>query len=445
MVGAESYGNYFALFNFAYIFSILLDFGINQWHNRETSREPALLKEQILPRYFLKLSLGFLYVFVVFVFAILLGFTSDQRSLLLILLLNQFLLSSILFCRASLGGLQAFKKDSVISVLDKSLMIIFCALLIWGNSSNLEMNIWNFALAQCLAYAFTFLISAFFLLSTSGTWIWPKERFDWWAVLKKSLPYALLIILMSLYNRVDAVMLERMLPDGKSEAGIYAAAYRLLDGANQFGLLTATILFPLFSRMIKESESVQRLVKFSASIVLSVSMAIALFSWFYSQEIMDLLYVESTPYYAQILAYLLPAFVPIASVYVFGSLLTANGSLRELNYLALSGLFLNVLLNLLLIPIYKAWGASLATLGTQMLVGALHIWLAHRVFKLGINWSLIGRYVALMVIGYLIYHFSTTMPWNWIFSAGIATLAFFFTSIILGVLQPAELKSYSRA
>src|ERR1019366_9241981 len=82
-------------------------------------------------------------------------------------------------------------------------------------------------------------------------------------ILKKSLPFAILMMLMACYNRLDTVMLERMLPDGAKQVGIYAHGFRLLDAANMIGFLFAGLLLPIFSRMLKYKESVEALVKLS--------------------------------------------------------------------------------------------------------------------------------------------------------------------------------------
>ena len=74
-------------------------------------------------------------------------------------------------------------------------------------------------------------------------------------ILKKKLSFAVLILLMTFYNRIDTVMMERMLPEGENniQAGIYAQAYRLLDATNMIAYLFAGLLLPLFSRMLKGS------------------------------------------------------------------------------------------------------------------------------------------------------------------------------------------------
>ena len=54
-------------------------------------------------------------------------------------------------------------------------------------------------------------------------------------------------------------------------------------------------------------------------------------------------------------------FFAVCGTYIFGTLLVANGSLRQLNYIFAGSLMFNVALNLLLIPTYKAEGAAIAT------------------------------------------------------------------------------------
>ena len=65
-------------------------------------------------------------------------------------------------------------------------------------------------------------------------------------ILKKSLPFAILTLLMSFYNRIDTVMIERMLSDGAEQAGIYAQAFRLLDAVYLFAFLRNLLISSIF-------------------------------------------------------------------------------------------------------------------------------------------------------------------------------------------------------
>lgn len=379
LLGPDIYGNYAALYNYVILFMVFLDWGINNYNNRNISIHPEQLSKQFSSIFTLKIFIALLYTLLVFGFTYVIGYNSEQRSLLIWLVLSQIFLSYIMFFRSNLGALQLFKQDSLISVLDKSLMILLCALLIWG--SFVEFNIGHFVKAQTIGYALTALVG-FFIVFRKAKHFTPKIKASTFKnILKDTYPFALLALMMGLYNRLDVVMIERMLPNGKEEAGIYAAAYRLLDAFNQFALLIGTVLYPVFSKKIKKNEPVWQLSWTFGGLIGVGSLILAFICYFFQYEIMDLLYDEATIYYGKIFGLLMFSFVGMASVYVYGSLLTANGSLKILNYIAVSGVILNIALNLLLIPLLQAYGATIATVITQSLVALIHVVFVWMIFR----------------------------------------------------------------
>jgi len=115
------------------------------------------------------------------------------------------------------------------------------------------------------------------------------------------------------------------------------------------------------------------LVSFSAKTLYALATAGAVCCYFYSNQLMHLLYVEANGYYASVFGWLILSFIAISSVYVFGSLLAANHNLWHVNTIALLSVALNVALNYLLIPHYKALGAAWAALITQSLAAILFV------------------------------------------------------------------------
>ncbi|MGB1317516.1 MAG: hypothetical protein ACPG5W_04895, partial [Flavobacteriales bacterium] len=112
-VGAAAYGSYFALFNFAFILNVFLDLGISNFNNRNVSQH-----EQLLGKYFprivaLRFLLAIGYLIVCLSVGLMLGYSQHQMMMLGLLCFNQFLLSSILFLRSNIAGLQLFKLDSL--------------------------------------------------------------------------------------------------------------------------------------------------------------------------------------------------------------------------------------------------------------------------------------------------------------------------------------------
>jgi len=384
LVGNESYGLYFALFNFSMLLNILLDVGITNYNNRNIAQHQFLLPKHLSNIIGLKFMLAGVYAVFTLGIAAIIGYNRVQFHLLFFLILNQFLISFTLYLRSNISALHLFRTDSLISVLDRSLMIIICSVLLFTHIFPIEFTINWFVYAQTIAYVATTLITLLVVLQKSGKIKVKIDPVFFRVFLKKSYPYALLILLMSFYNRIDSVMLERLLPHplGKEQAGIYAQAFRLLDAISMFGALFAGLLLPIFSRMIKKKEEVGQIVKLSFTLLIVPAIIIAVSSLYYSHEIMDLLYHATTDASANILGILMIGFTGIATTYIFGSLLTANGSLKQLNIMAFMGMVLNVILNLVLIPRFQAQGSAVASLITQISTGVAQLILALYIFKL---------------------------------------------------------------
>jgi O-antigen/teichoic acid export membrane protein len=204
-------------------------------------------------------------------------------------------------------------------------------------------------------------------------------------------------------------MLEQMLETGKVEAGIYAQGFRILDASAMFALLFAGLLLPIFSRMLKQGEKVGEMVNLSFSLLIIHELTMAIISFFYGKEIIGLLYMEHIEYSSGIYKILIIAFVFISTSYIFGTLLTANGSLTQLNILAGITLVLNVSLNLILIPKYAAKGAAIASLSSQGFYAIAQVLLARSMLHLKINYQFLFRLLLFIVIiislSWLIYNF----------------------------------------
>jgi len=396
-VGAEIYGNYFALLNFSFLLNILLDFGINNYNNRNIAQHPQLVNS-----YFGKLlSIRFLLFVLYFTFTIgagfSIGYSSSEIYFLSLLVLNQFFVATIQFSRSNFGGLHLFKIDSIISVLDRVIMIVLCGYLLWSPFVTTDFKIEWFIYAQTFSYLFTAIVSIVLLkIKIGGIKLKLKKVFSI-ALLKESFPYAVLILLMTFYNRIDSVMIERMLYDGNKQAGVYAQGFRYLDAVNMFALLFAGLLLPIFARLIKSRESIKPILELGVKTLLPISIIIGVTAYFYKYDLMALRYTDNLVEASNSFGYLILSFIPVSTTYIFGTLLTANGSLKQLNIMAIGGVVLNVLLNYILIPEFKSEGAAIATLITQVSTALVQVLLVLVIFKLKIDYKLMLKFIILIV------------------------------------------------
>lgn len=428
VVGDQNYGLYFALFSFSMLLNIILDFGITSFNNRTIAQHKSLLIKHLSNIITLKFILAFVYAVVCLVIALIIGYNRIQFHILFFLIFNQFLISFILYLRSNISALQFFRTDSLLSVLDRILMIVICSLLLYTNIFGGKFQIEWFVYAQTVSYLLTAIIVFWIVLVKAGKFSIQVDYRLSLVFLKKSYPYAILILLMSFYNRIDSVLIERLLPEsiGKEQAGIYAQAFRLLDAFSMLGVLFAGLLLPMFAKMIKDKNPIGHMVQLSYSFIIVPSLIISISCLFYDGEIMKVLYDSNTEISARLLSILMVGFLGIMTTYIFGTLLTANGSLRQLNLMAAGGMILNIALNLILIPKYMAFGSAYASLATQCATAVSQVAIAVLIFKLKINWKFILKLIAfvilLLALGFVSLRFGKWI-YGYVFMLGTGVIA----------------------
>ncbi len=400
IITGTDFGMYVTLLNFSFILNILLDLGITNFNNRNISQNHQLLRKYFANIVMLKFLLAAVYAIITFAVTIFMDFDDQMIHILIFLVLNQFLTSFTLYLRSNIAGMQMHTVNSVVSILDRALMIIFCAVLLWGNVTDQAFKIEWFVYAQTAAYLVTMLICFSIVLRKSR---FPKFKFDklfFLVVLRQSLPYAILVLLMSAYTRLDLILMGLLFPPEESNAmaSIYYHGFRLFDAAYQFALLFAVLLLPMFAKMISDRKYIHELIRLSSLLLFIPSIILAVASMFYQKEIMILMEYKEIESSAVIFSVLMFAFLGMAGTIIYGTLLTANGSLRELNITSAIAVAINVTLNLILIPKYLALGAAISALLTQCFVGFSQYLIVSQKFKFRPNLNLTFK-IAVFIAG----------------------------------------------
>ena len=436
----EDYGTYFALLNLAYLFQILNDFGIQSFNNRHISQHP-----QLLPKYFpnllaIKWLLASLYIVLTMaVAAFLLGYGTEVLPLLFILLLNQVLVQLILFLRSNISGLGHYRLDSLLSSLDKLLMIGTCGVLIW--TDYFPFSLFNFALAQTIALFVTAIVVFILLRQRAEFPVKPSWAANWragrpavFSMFRQSLPYALVVLLMFAYTRLDAVLLERMA--GAAHADVYASAFRLLEACNMFGYLFASLLLPMFARLLKAKEGLRPLVSMSFKLIWAGSVTLAAAIFFAREDLLRLMMPErATEYRFEVLGLLIWAFVPVSVTYIFSTLLTARERMMRMNRFFVVGIAIDLLLNMMLIPHYQALGSAMAALTTQIFIAAAMVWLCVQEFEFrpslqGMVQTL-GFFIYILVFDWFLFEtLQLAWPLKFISALGIGLVGLFLFKMV---------------
>lgn len=440
-LSADVYGMYYALFNFTYLFNIILDFGITNYNNRTIAQHTQLLKKYFARIVPLKFALAAIYFVIILIVGAFLGYSSYQIKLLSWMCITQVLQSFISYLRSNITSLMLFKTDSVISVLDRSLLIVFCGFFLWNDSLRPHFTIDHFVYIQTLTMFITFLVALIVCLSKTRL-LKLKWNFAFnLHILRDGLPYALLGLLMACYNRMDSVMLLALVEDNGVSSGIYASGFRLVDSANMVAYLFSVILLPLIAKMIKENQRINAVVGAAFHLLLIITLGFVAVSLCYSTELMELLYNKHIDESAKVYRILSFCFIPISMTYIFGTVLTANGSLKYLNLVAGLGMLMNIGLNFILIPLFKENGAAITSLITQSVTAILQAWLALKIFKIRFEWRYCLKIVFFVIIVIFISIFAQQLELNWVVRAIITLVLIVIASFLVRIFRFKEIKN----
>jgi O-antigen/teichoic acid export membrane protein len=189
---------------------------------------------------------------------------------------------------------------------------------------------------------------------------------------------------MSIYGRTDSVILERILPESiaATQTGIFASAFRFLDALVQIAFLVSVILLPLFSKMLKKKEDLTPIIRSAFTLLFFFSITATVLLLAYRIPLLSFRYPDIWAESARVFVFIIPCIIPISMIYIFGTLLTANGNLKLLNITSAIAIVVNIAINFTLIPVLEARGAAIAGLATQTSIAAMQFIIAFKQLKI---------------------------------------------------------------
>jgi O-antigen/teichoic acid export membrane protein len=388
-LGHDTYGFYFSIFNLSVILGIIADAGLSNMFNRQLALREAPSFSRLIV---LKFLLAFIFLVLYFFICWLTGIKITEVVVLVGIL--QLLTSFLLFFRSIITGNQHFRSDAGISVLDKILMIILCGSLIYLPHIG-DISLTNFLFIQCGCTAFAMTV-AFVFATRSMKGHAPGLR-EFSSILKLTYPFILLILLMSMHNRLDGFMLERLHVHGAYEAGVYAAAYRLLDAGNMVGYLAASFLVPFAARNITNRKVISDTTLKLRHGLMLLAISVAIIGYLFADKIYLLLYHKNGDEW-KVLGLCLLVLPAYYLIHLYGSLLTASGAIKKFTVIMLVSVGLNIVFNLFFIPEYGALGCGFSALMTQYFCAVLCWYYATEKLDLATEWRSVLAYLGFGIL-----------------------------------------------
>ena len=434
ITGVAEYGTYFSLLNLSIVFGFLLDWGLTNFINRELAAKRADLSEQLGSYLLVKFLFAVIYAIVTVAVALVSGVR--RWDILTGVVIVQFLTFLFVFFRGTVTANQWFTTDAWLSVFDKTLMIFICsAIILWPSSFGL-MTIKKFLVAQIVSTTVAVFAIIIVLISRGIVLGRPRLKFFNRTVLFSALPFAITVFLMSVHVRLDGFLLERIHHNGAHEAGLYAAAYRLLDVSNTVGYLIASFFMPFIARLWSEGKPVHRAIIQTRHLQVMFAITAVIVTVMLAPWLQKILYHRDDSYGARILRWCLPALVGYALVQVYGTVMTATGLIVAFCYLNVSVVVVNVIMNILLIPRYGAFGCCISALCSQFLLGIATMTFVHKKLNIVIDRRSLLLY---LLNGLLLFAVIASLlkvsvsPWSLLAGAALITSVFMWATKMISL------------
>jgi len=180
-------------------------------------------------------------------------------------------------------------------------------------------------------------------------------------LIKHSWPLALSAVLVSIYMKIDQLMVENYL--GTGELGIYSTVVQLSESWYFIPVAIVTSVFPaIMNARRDDSERYIKRLQNMYDIMVWISMSVALFMTFASPIIYHIVYTPEFWDGAHVLTVHVWAGIFVFLGSASGQYLIAEGYNKLAMLRTGTGALVNILLNIFWIPKYGIMGAALATL-----------------------------------------------------------------------------------
>jgi O-antigen/teichoic acid export membrane protein len=354
-LGESDFGRFSFALALATIFETFVDFGLSVLATRSIARDRTVANRLVANTAAFKLVLGAVMMLGLGITARLLRPEADVRLACYLLGLSSVLRSFLLTARHVLMGLERFGLDSLLVVGDRLLLFVIGvgALVLGYGLIGLSTA---FVVARVLALILAYVLSR----SQVGSFRLEFDLAYWRDLQTRAFPLGAFALVLYVYNYVDTVMLGVMRTD--AETGLYNAAYRVYEGLSSLPAILYSAVTPRLSLyFVGEPERHRRLARRGALAALLLAVPVTLLSLVGATPIMELLYGPAYQSSAVVLQILAAGFVGVFPLLLLHAVaISANAEHLSLRTAAI-GCVANVVLNLVLIPLYGMRGAAAAT------------------------------------------------------------------------------------
>jgi O-antigen/teichoic acid export membrane protein len=368
-LGASGFGILSFALALTGIFVVFIDLGLNMLMVREVARNKSLARKYLGNIIVIKIFLALVTFLAIVLTVNLMKYSQETINVVYLIGLSVIFGSFSSIFTSIFQANEKMEYQSLSQILSSVLMFIGALIAIYYGLS-------LYALA--LLY---FIVSTIILMYNTLTCFWkfvlPKLEINldfWKYILLEALPFGLTSVFVVMYYYIDTVMLSIIIPNSTEIIGWYSAAYMLVIPLSFVPSVFFSSVFPAMSNFYKQSnESLKFTFQRSIRYMVILGVPIAAGITILANKIILLIYGSAyTPAITalQILIWSVPLiFVDSAYAYLLSSI---N---RQITVTKIMGIvaFVNVVLNIILIPIFSYIGASMVMVVSDMITLMLFV------------------------------------------------------------------------
>jgi O-antigen/teichoic acid export membrane protein len=359
-LGKDDFGILSFGFAFAFLIVIIADFGLSTLLIREISRNKKLAAKYLSNALMVKILLSIITIIFAYFFLNLMDYSNEIKTVAYIMLSFTILQS---FTDLNYSIFRSFEKmhyDAFLKVLRVLILIILIFYTI-----NKGFGLVAASLSFPITEAIIFIIASSIVYRR---FVKINFKFDYnfsKILIKRSSLFCFSLVFSGLFMYIDSIMLSKI--RSTTEVGIYSAAANIMIALIFIPMMYGNAIYPVISRFFVNSKkslkfAYERSFKYMFIIGLPISAGI----YILSDKIISILYGSQYAASATVLSilawYLFLRFLNVISGFTLSSINRQGSRVFSQGTAALT----NIILNLILIPIYGFIGAAIATVITEI-------------------------------------------------------------------------------
>ena len=368
ILGSSNIGQYTYAYSIATYFGMFVLLGLSNYGNREIAKvrdDKVKLSKTFIEIYCMQFAMG---IFVLCIYIIYCKAIANDNRMALVMIF--YIVANIFSITWFYNGLELFKLVVTRNVLIKvlSTILIFC-----------------FVKTQNDIYIYAIIMTGDMLLSSLSLWFFVPnyicwERINISEIIRHIRPNCVLfisVLFVSFYTVMDKIMLGIL--SNMEEVGFYESAYKIISIPTMAIASLGTIMLPRISHMIanNQKEQVKRYNEQSLIVSCFLSIPVSFGILAIAKEFVPFFLGEGFQKCSELLAIMIfsSVFISLGNV-VQTQCFIPNGLDRAYVFATIIGASVNMVFNVLLIPVFYSVGAAIGTLLAEISTLLYQFWIA---------------------------------------------------------------------